>query len=148
MTKTARIIQYIVVHCTATPPTATVEAIKNYWRKIWNSEVPGYHYILLRDGTVVQLWDETKNSYGVYGHNSVCINIAYIGGVDKDNKPLDNRTPAQKRAMFDLIVRLTEKYRGAEVKGHRDFEGVKKACPSFDVKKWLAEYEPDLGNVA
>jgi N-acetylmuramoyl-L-alanine amidase len=148
MTKTARIIKYIVVHCTATPPTTTVESIKNYWRKKWKSDVPGYHYIILRDGTVTQLLDESKNSYGVYGHNPVCLNISYIGGIDKAGKPIDNRTPAQKRAMFDLIVRLTEKYKAAEVTGHRDFAGVKKACPCFDVKKWLSEYEPDFLDAA
>ncbi len=135
-------------HCTATPPTTTVESIKNYWKQKWKSDVPGYHYIILRNGTVIQLLDENKNSYGVYGHNSVCINLAYIGGIDKDGKPVDNRTPAQERAMFDLIVRLTEKYKGAEVKGHCDFEGVKKACPCFDMKTWLANYTPDLDHAA
>jgi N-acetylmuramoyl-L-alanine amidase len=143
--KNNRIIKYIVVHCTATPPNTTVESIKRFWKENrgW-VDVPGYHYIILRDGTIVQLLDESKNSYGVYQHNSVCINIAYIGGIDKDGKPLDNRTDAQKHAMFSKIVQLTEKYKGSEACGHRDFEGVKKACPSFDVKTWLKEYEPDL----
>jgi N-acetylmuramoyl-L-alanine amidase len=50
--------------------------------------------------------------------------------------------------MFDLIVSLTEKYPAAEVLGHRDFPNVHKACPSFDVKDWLKNYEPNLGNVA
>ena len=67
-----------------------------------------------------------------------------LGVVYKDGKPKDTRTNAQKHAMFDLIVRLTEKYKGAKVLGHRDFPNVAKACPSFDVKTWLAEYTPDL----
>jgi N-acetylmuramoyl-L-alanine amidase len=46
--------------------------------------------------------------------------------------------------MFDLIVSLTEKYKGASVLGHRDFPNVAKACPSFDVKTWLANYTPNL----
>lgn len=143
--KNQRTIKYIVVHCTATPPNTTVESIKHYWKEIkkWG-DTPGYHYIILRDGTIVQLLAEDKNSYGVYAHNSECINISYIGGVDKDNKPIDNRTPAQKHAMFNKIIELTEKYKSAQVRGHRDFEGVKKACPSFDVKTWLASYTPDL----
>jgi len=143
--KTKRTIKYIVVHCTATPPNTTVESIKRYWKDVrkWG-DTPGYHYMILRDGTIVQLLAEDKNSYGVYAHNSECISIAYIGGVDKDNKPIDNRTPAQKHAMFNKIIELTEKYTSAQVKGHRDFDGVKKACPSFDVKTWLASYTPDL----
>ena len=149
MTKIKRIIKYIVVHCTATPTTTTVDSIKRYWKEVrkWG-DTPGYHYIILRDGSIIQLLPENMNSYGVYAHNSECISIAYIGGIDKDGKPLDNRSPAQKHAMFNKIVELTEKYSDAEVKGHRDFEGVKKACPSFDVKKWLSEYEPDLDKAA
>lgn len=144
-----RKIKFIVVHCTATPSNTSIASIKHYWKEVrkWG-DTPGYHYIIERDGTVIQLLDESKNSYGVYQHNSSCISIAYIGGIDKEGKPIDNRSSAQKHAMFDKIVELTEKYKEAEVLGHRDFVGVKKACPCFDVKKWMAEYEPDLDKAA
>lgn len=144
-----RNIKYIVVHCTATPTTTTLESIKRYWKEQrgWG-DTPGYHYFIKRDGTIVQLLDEKKNSYGVYKHNSECISIAYVGGIGKDGKPVDNRSDAQKHAMFDIIVRLTEKYPKAEVLGHRDFPGVKKACPCFDVKEWLKNYEPDFNSAA
>lgn len=144
-----RNIKYIVVHCTATPTTTTLESIKRYWKEQrgWG-DTPGYHYFIKRDGTIVQLLDEKKNSYGVYKHNSECISIAYVGGIDKEGKPVDNRSDAQKDAMFDIIVRLTEKYPKAEVLGHRDFPGVKKACPCFDVKDWLKNYEPDFNSAA
>jgi N-acetylmuramoyl-L-alanine amidase len=144
-----RNIKYIVVHCTATPTTTTLESIKRYWKEQrgWG-DTPGYHYFIKRDGTIVQLLDEKKNSYGVYKHNSECISIVYVGGIDKDGKPVDNRSDAQKHAMFDIIVRLTEKYPKAEVLGHRDFPGVKKACPCFDVKEWLKNYEPDFNSAA
>lgn len=145
----SRNIKYIVVHCTATPTTTTLESIKRYWKEQrgWG-DTPGYHYFIKRDGTIVQLLDEKKSSYGVYKHNSECISIAYVGGIDKDGKPVDNRSDAQKHAMFDIIVRLTEKYPKAEVLGHRDFPGVKKACPCFDVKEWLKNYEPDFNSAA
>ena len=147
--KNPRDIKYIVVHCTATPTTTTLESIKRYWKEQrgWG-ETPGYHYIIKRDGVIIQLLDEKKNSNGVYAHNSNCINIAYVGGVDKDNKPVDNRSDAQKHAMFDIIVRLTERYPKAEVLGHKDFPGVQKACPCFDVKEWLKNYEPDFNSAA
>jgi len=149
MNKIIRTIRYIVIHCTATPPNTTVESMKRFWKEVrkWG-DTPGYHYIIHRDGSIEQLLSEDKNSNGVYMHNSVCLNLAYIGGIDKDGQPLDNRTPAQKHAMFNKIVQLTEKYSGAQVLGHRDFPDAKKACPSFDVKKWLAEYVPDLGEAA
>ncbi len=140
-----RNIQFIVIHCTATQPTATIESIKRYWKEVrgWK-DVPGYHYIIKPDGEVVQLLDVNQNSNGVYQHNSQCINIAYIGGIDKAGQPKDTRTRAQENAMFNLIVSLTEKFKDAKVLGHRDFAGVKKACPSFDVKSWLANYHPDI----
>jgi len=149
MKKPKRKIKYIVIHCTATPQTTTLESIRSYWKnqRGWG-DTPGYHYLINPDGEVIQLLDEKENSYGVYAHNSECISIAYKGGVDKSNKPVDNRTRAQQHAMFDLIVEISNRYPDAEILGHRDFAGVKKACPSFDVKTWLRNYEPDLGIAA
>lgn len=143
--KILRNIKYIVIHCTATQPNTTIESIKKYWKEVkgWG-DTPGYHYIIKPSGEVVKLLDESKNSYGVYAHNSECISISYVGGIDKEGKPKDTRTRAQEHAMFDLIVALTEKYKGATTLGHRDFPNVAKACPSFDVKTWLANYQPDI----
>jgi len=144
-----RTINYIVVHCTATPPTATVEAIQKYWKEVkgWG-DTPGYHYLILRNGEVRQLLDEDKMSYGAYGHNKECVHVSYIGGVDENGKPKDNRTSAQTHSMFNKLVELSEKYPQAKILGHRDFPNVKKACPSFDVREWLRNYEPDLKGAA
>jgi N-acetylmuramoyl-L-alanine amidase len=140
-----REIKFIVIHCTATQPDTKIETIQKYWKDVkgWKG-VPGYHYIIKANGDVVKLLDEKKNSYGVYAHNNECISISYIGGIDKAGKPKDTRTRAQENAMFDKIVELTEKYPTAKVVGHRDFNEVKKACPSFDVKTWLSNYQPDF----
>ena len=149
MKKPKRNIKYIVIHCTGTQQTSTLESIRSYWKneRGWG-DTPGYHYLVNPDGEIIQLLDESENSNGVYKHNSECINIAYKGGIDKQGKPVDNRTRAQQNAMFDKIVELSNRYPGAEILGHRDFAGVKKACPCFDVKAWLRNYEPDLGIAA
>jgi N-acetylmuramoyl-L-alanine amidase len=139
-----RNIKYIVVHCTATPITTTIESILAYWREVKGWTRPGYHYIIQRSGEIVQLQDETIPTNGVAGYNKESIHLSYIGGVDKNNIPIDNRTDAQVHAMFDKIVELTERYPQAKVVGHRDFPGVTKACPSFDVRTWLRDYTPDL----
>lgn len=140
-----RDIKFIVVHCTATQPEATTESLKKYWKEVkgWG-DTPGYHYLIKRDGEIETLLDESKISYGAYGHNPYCVHLAYIGGIDKEGNPLDNRTMRQKIAMFSLIVKLSVKYPKAEILGHRDFPGVKKACPSFDVRSWLQNYDADL----
>lgn len=139
-----RNIKYIVVHCTATPTTATIEAIQNYWRTHLGWKNNGYHYIIQRDGTVVQLTDEAQIANGVAGYNTASIHLSYIGGVNEKGIAKDNRTPTQQEAMFNLIMELSHKYPNAEIKGHRDFPHVKKACPSFDVKQWLKTYEPTI----
>lgn len=144
-----RNIKFIVVHCTATPPSATIESIQNYWKEVrkWK-DIPGYHYLIKRNGDVQQLLDENKVSYGAYGHNAESIHVSYIGGIDKNNQPIDNRSEAQKEAMFDLLMELLEKYPTAKPLGHRDFPGVQKACPCFDVKQWLSNYIPNLPQAA
>jgi N-acetylmuramoyl-L-alanine amidase len=140
-----RNIKYIVIHCTATPTSTTIESIKRFWKEErgWG-DTPGYHYIIKRNGAIIQLLDETKNSNGVYAHNSECINIAYMGGIDKEGKSIDNRTHEQKQALFDKLVALTEKHKGAEPIGHRDIPNVHKDCPCFDVKEWLKNHVPDV----
>lgn len=132
-----RKINFIVLHCTATQPTATVEAIQSYWRNALKWKSPGYHYIIKADGTVQQLAPESAVTNGVAGHNSNSIHISYIGGIDRRGIPLDTRTPEQKATMERMVRELKQRYPGASILGHRDFPGVAKACPSFDVKKWL-----------
>ncbi|MBB1541546.1 MAG: N-acetylmuramoyl-L-alanine amidase [Flavobacteriaceae bacterium] len=129
-----REIKYLAVHCTATPQTATVSSIQSYWRNILKWKMPGYHFIIKPNGEVVQLLEIEKVSNGVKGFNSVSINISYIGGVDSQNKPIDNRTEAQKKALLDLLKKLKKQFPKAVIQGHRDFPEVKKACPSFNAK--------------
>jgi N-acetylmuramoyl-L-alanine amidase len=144
-----RNIKFIVIHCTATQPNAKLENIQKYWKEVrgWG-DTPGYHYVIKPTGEIVKLLDENKNSNGVYMHNSECLNLSYIGGIDAQGNPKDTRTRAQETAMFNKIVELTERYPQAKVVGHRDFPGVNKACPSFDVKTWLANYTPDIDMAA
>lgn len=132
-----RDIKYIVLHCTATQPHATVEAIQNYWKNNLGWKDPGYHYIISANGGVKQLAGEDQVTNGVKGYNSVSIHISYIGGIDKAGIPEDTRTKQQIEAQIKLLKTLRAKYPKAIIQGHRDFPGVKKACPSFDVKSWL-----------
>ena len=129
-----RNIAYLAVHCTATQQTATVESIKRYWKEEKKWRNPGYHYIVLPDGSVDQLLPINEVSNGVAGYNSVTINICYIGGITKQGKSVDNRTDAQKETILRLLKDLKERFPGAVIQGHRDFPGVKKDCPCFNAK--------------
>lgn len=132
-----RTITHIAVHCTATQPSATIEAIQNYWKNTLGWQKPGYHYLIKSDGQVVQLLDIASPSNGVAGWNSRIINVSYIGGIDAQGAPKDTRTPAQKDALSLLLLQLKKQFPNAIIQGHRDFPNVRKACPSFNAK---AEY--------
>ena len=132
-----REIKYIVLHCTATQPTATIEGIMRYWfeEKGWKS--PGYHYMIKASGETVSTYPIDKISNGVKGYNKNSIHISYIGGIDKKGKPQDTRTQKQIGAQIAILGILKKEFPNAAVVGHRDFPNVAKACPSFDVKTWL-----------
>lgn len=141
-----RNIQYIAVHCTASHQSQTIEGLKQeFKRKGWVN--PGYHYVISPDGKITQLLDEENVSNGVKGFNSVSINVAYIGGIDVNGKPIDNRTDAQKASLRSLLKMLHKKYPAAVIQGHRDFspdlnkDGKitpnewMKSCPCFNAKE-------------
>lgn len=133
----SRLIKYCVLHCTATQPESSVEAIKNYWKSIgWKR--PGYHILVDVNGIPHYLAPFDQITNGVKGYNMESIHISYIGGIDRDGKPKDTRTPQQKATLLKCIKEALE-YVGRKliIQGHRDF-GVNKACPSFDAK---SEYE-------
>lgn len=132
-----RTIKYIVLHCTATQPSATVKSIQNYWKNTLKWKNPGYHFLIEANGKVNSLLPIEQVSNGVAGFNSNSIHISYIGGIDKKGFPKDTRTPDQVSAQIQLIKDLKLKFPNAEILGHRDFPGVTKACPSFDVREWL-----------
>ena len=133
-----RVIKYIAVHCTATSQTTSIDSIKNYWKTNLGWKMPGYHFIIKPDGEAVKLLSVDEVSNGVKGFNSETINISYIGGIDKQGNPIDNRTEAQKETLLNLLKLFRMRFPKAIIQGHRDFPNVKKACPSFNAKK---EYE-------
>lgn len=132
-----RVINWIAIHCSATPQTTTVESINSYWKRALGWRAPGYHFIIKANGDIIQLLPIEQISNGVAGYNKNTINICYIGGVDKNNKPIDNRTKEQKASLLKIIKEMKALFPTAIVKGHYQF-GANKACPSFDA---FSEYK-------
>jgi N-acetylmuramoyl-L-alanine amidase len=143
-----RPINRIVIHTTATTQSATVEAIKNYWKNNLGWDRVGYHYIIGVNGERHILSHLSHYTYGVRGFNWDSVHISYIGG-----KNGDDRTDKQKEAMKKLIqeLRADDLLGKIPVVGHRDLspdlngngiiekhEWVKR-CPSFEVSEWLVE---------
>jgi N-acetylmuramoyl-L-alanine amidase len=135
-----RKIDWIVVHCTATPEgrPVSVKTITDWhvrgngWRTI------GYHHVIGINGEHWTTLPESQVGNHARGANANGIGVVYVGGLDKLAKnPKDTRTAAQKTTLRRLLAELKARYPNAEIIGHRDVPGTRKACPSFDAK---AEY--------
>ena len=135
-----RKIKRIVIHCTATQQTIDIQSIINYWKITLRWKSMGYHYIIEANGNTVKLTDIDKIANGAAGYNENSIHIAYIGGIDNNRKPIDNRTIEKKYALRILIMQLSAKYPDAYILGHYQLPNVNKACPCFDAAKEYCIY--------
>ena len=147
--KSSRTITEIIVHCSDTPEgrNQTVNDIRA-WHKARGFADIGYHYVVYRDGTVVEGRDIDIAGAHCMGHNTYSIGVCYVGGCEGEYKngkivpktdehgnhiPKDTRTLAQKASLINLLKDLRRLYPYAKIRGHRDF--ANKACPSFDATK-------------
>jgi len=130
-------VRFIVVHCSATPPDLDigVDEIRK-WHKTRGWSDIGYHYAIRRNGLVEAGRSLDLQGAHVFGHNHESVGICLAGGVNKDGQPDANFTAAQYASLETLIGLLLPRFPGAVVRGHRDFPGVNKACPSFDAPTW------------
>ena len=133
-----RTIKHIVLHCTGTNPRAKVSAIVNHWKKELGWKSPGYHFLIDADGRVTQLQPLEKVANGVKGHNRHAIHVGYIGGMSSGIYD-DTRTDEQYVALGGLVKALHGVFPEARILGHRDFEGVSKACLAFEVAEFIRE---------
>ena len=129
-----RSIDKIIVHCSATREGhhVTVQQIRQ-WHLQRNFADIGYHYVIYLDGTFHKGRPLEKAGAHCKGYNAHSIGICYVGGLDRQGKPKDTRTAAQKAALLSLIRELRQRFPRATVHGHREF--ANKACPCFDAKK-------------
>lgn len=133
-----RMINKIIVHCTATPEGRPVSVAEiRSWHTLpkpkgngW-SDI-GYHYVIGLKGECWNGRDVDLIGAHCENHNANSIGVVYVGGVDKNGKPKDTRTIEQKNALVKLLRELRRIYPKAKIYGHRDFSS--KACPSFDAK--------------
>lgn len=131
-------IRYLTIHCAATPEGRDVKAATiSQWDQAKFGQT-SYHWVVELDGNKVNTLPDTVRGAHVGGHNTGNVGVCYVGGVDKNNKaPKDTRTAAQKQSLLDIITMYRKRYPALIIRGHRDWPGVAKACPSFDVGAWL-----------
>jgi len=145
-----RKITEAIVHCTATradwwASRSTSQKVKEITR--WHVEdrgwsACGYHYLIDRDGTVATGRPIERDGAHVRGHNAGTIGISLFGGhgSSENDRFEDNFTPEQERALRELLAELQAKYGFTKVTGHNEYAA--KACPGFNVQRWLAQKPP------
>jgi N-acetyl-anhydromuramyl-L-alanine amidase AmpD len=145
---------FITIHCSATKPKNrfSVEQLRNVhvdqngWSDI------GYHFYITTDGELHPCRPLDRNGAHVRGHNANNIGICLEGGLNNDTgKPDDTYNSNQMVALKDIVKYLQDSFaiEDENIKGHRDWfgdangDGVVdsrdwlKACPCFDVQKWV-----------
>jgi len=129
-----RKIDEIIIHCAATPEHKNFQPQDiEKWHKERGFRTIGYHYVITLEGKQHQGRPLEQVGAHCKTRNASSIGICYIGGVDKNGKPKDTRTEAQKRSLLGLCQRLLDKYPTIKkISGHNQY--ANKACPSFDVR--------------
>ena len=143
----------LVIHCTATPQGKEVTKSdiihwhtdpKEHGGRGWRR--PGYSDMIYLDGSLVNIvpfnqdeqvdpWEITNGAKGI---NGISRHVVYVGGVDKGGKkPKDTRTEEQLSTLETYVKFMILRHPGIQVLGHNQAPGANKACPSFDVSKWL-----------
>jgi len=123
----------------------------------------GYSDMIYLDGSLINLTPFNQDSkvdpweitWGAKGVNSKARHMVYVGGLEVDPElmmieddddidfndkyiPTDTRTPAQNETMEIYVKYMIKRHPGIKVCGH-DRIIIRKACPSFNVKKWLRQ---------
>ncbi len=137
-------ITHLVVHCSAEPHGRKTRAKDiDRWHRQRGWLRIGYHFVSPTDGTVEPGRPTEQAGAHVSGHNRTTIGICMVGGLDpKTLRPSPSFAPVQFAALEGLLRKLKADWPGAEVLGHRDFPGVAKDCPCFDVREWWASVNP------
>lgn len=141
--KSQRDITHIVIHCSATVRGRHYEARDIHrWHKDRGWSGIGYHYVVQAGGEIEIGRNVDYDGAHVKGHNTNTIGICLIGGLDEDREPIENGfTKDQYLVLDDMLRKLMCMYPTAKIMGHRDFPGVKKACPCMEVSKFIKGME-------
>jgi N-acetylmuramoyl-L-alanine amidase len=144
-----RRINLIAIHCTATVEGRpfTVESIRSMHKQLGWRDI-GYHWLIGINGEVWAGRPEADPGSHIRGHNANSIGICYVGGIGRDGKAKDTRTPAQRTSLARLLKEKRSEHPRARIRGHRDMSPDKdgdgvverhewlKQCPCFDVVAW------------
>ena len=143
-----RNLSEIIVHCTATRPDwwsgkTTIQKVAEVrrWHKDRGWRDVGYHFLIDRDGTVLEGRPVEQVGAHTKGRNKRSIGISLFGGHGSSERDQfsDNFTEAQNAALRGLISNLIDDYGKLKVSGHNQYAA--KACPGFHVPSWFDSHQ-------
>ena len=118
-------VKFLVIHCSDSNECTVKDLVQ--WHEIergWAK--PGYTYLVRKNADVYKLGFGSEIYNHVSEYNSVSLGICLEGSFDKEHI-----TSIQFKALFELLAELKKIYPQAELKFHREFEGVTKTCPGL-----------------
>ena len=112
----------IIIHCSATRAGQDFTATDiDRWHRQRGFRSIGYHFVIRLDGTIEPGRDVALDGAHCTGWNHRSIGICYIGGLDRNGRPADTRTEAQREALVRLVEDLRLVFPSLkQVIGHRD----------------------------
>lgn len=155
-------LEYLVIHCTATPKgrDVSVEDIKQWHLKGRGWSRVGYSDLITLDGSLINMIefdqdDEVDNweiSNGASGFNGKARHLVYAGGCSEEKPEWakfypaeDTRTPEQKETLALYVKFMIKRHPHIKVIGHNQI--ANKACPSFPVPEWLTSIGVSSKNI-
>jgi N-acetylmuramoyl-L-alanine amidase len=98
----------------------------------------GYHFIIERDGELVECRQRDLIGSHTPGHNMDSIGVCLVGGREHGVvHGVNNFTTDQERSLLRLLHELTTQYPGAVVRSHTEEQRYRKkglpACPAIDM---------------
>lgn len=142
-------VDTIFVHCSATRPDWMAEKtldekIKEItrWHRGRGFGAIGYHWIVDRDGQIAKGRPEEAVGAHVSGFNAGSLGICLIGGHGSSENDgfYQHYTLEQEAALRKLIEEIKGRTKLKAIRGHN--EVAAKACPGFNVSRWLANKTP------
>lgn len=135
-------VNYLAIHHTAGPDTQTPDEIASYhinnngWGGI------GYHFLIVKDGTVYYVGDISTARANVANLNEQVLGICLIGNFTGGRVPTPSQIDsAQKLCEFFIFnyPDLNNVTSWDSVKGHKELPGQSTTCPGDNWPVWKAE---------
>jgi len=100
----------------------------------------GYHYVILKDGTVEYCGDINTTRANVGGNNSYVIGICLVGDF-----AVEKPTQAQLESAFQLIEYLQMNITTIKrIRGHNEFPNQTSPCPVINMNNFRTQYDSYL----